>query len=137
VLLVHFAVRKRFFESYTIKYGWLVYALCIPAVVISILHLMGGKSWSFWLGGFLFLGYAAFGYWIDYPKNNPVAGSPPQRHHFYLRDPLSGYDHVLLVAAGVIFQAALDCFWCAICNQHHFEPYISLISSLPQLSNLF
>ena len=66
VLNVHFAIRKRFFESYTLKYGWIVYALCIPAVVISIILLRGGKSWSFWLGGFLFLLYAAFGYWIDY-----------------------------------------------------------------------
>jgi len=66
VLIVHFALRKRLFESYTIKIGWIVYALCIPAVVISILLLRGGKSWSFWLGGFLFLLYAAFGYWVDY-----------------------------------------------------------------------
>ena len=66
VLIVHFAIRKPFFESYTIKFGWIVYALCIPAVVISIILLRGGKSWSFWLGGFLFLLYAAFGYWIDY-----------------------------------------------------------------------
>ena len=66
VHIVHFALRKRFFESYTMKIGWIVYALCIPAVVISIFLLLGGKSWSFWLGGFLFLLYAAFGYWVDY-----------------------------------------------------------------------
>ena len=66
VLIVHFALRKRFFESYTTKIGWIVYALCIPAVVISIILLRGGKSWSFWLGGFLFPLYAAFGYWVDY-----------------------------------------------------------------------
>ena len=66
VLIVHFALRKRFFESYTTKIGWIVYALCIPAVVISIILLRGGKSWSLWLGGFLFLLYAAFGYWVDY-----------------------------------------------------------------------
>jgi len=66
VLIVHFALRKRFFESYTMKIGWIVYALCIPAAVISIFLLRGGKSWSFWLGGFLFLLYAAFGYWVDY-----------------------------------------------------------------------
>jgi hypothetical protein len=67
-LILHFAVRKRFFESYTLKYGWLVYALSLPAVAVSILLLLGGKSWSFWLGGFLFLVYAAFGYWVDYIK---------------------------------------------------------------------
>ena len=69
VLIVHFALRKRFFETYTWKYGWIVYVLSIPAVVISIVLLLGGKSWSFWLGGFLFLAFAVYGYWIDYVKN--------------------------------------------------------------------
>jgi hypothetical protein len=65
-LVVHYAVRKPFFESYTVKYGWIVYALCIPAAIISIILLRGGKSWSFWLGGFFFVIFAAFGYWVDY-----------------------------------------------------------------------
>jgi hypothetical protein len=76
VLIVHFAIRKPLFESYTLKYGWIVYALCIPAVVISIILLRGGKSWTFWLGGFLFLLYAVFGYWVDFvaqiPFRNPL-----------------------------------------------------------------
>jgi hypothetical protein len=76
VLIVHFALRKPFFESYTMKYGWIVYALCIPAVVISVILLQGGKSWTFWLGGFLFLIFAFFGYWVDYvqqiPWRNPL-----------------------------------------------------------------
>ncbi len=66
VLIIHFALRKPFFDSYTVKYGWIVYALSIPAAVISLLLLRGGKNWFFWLGGFLFLLYAAFGFWIDY-----------------------------------------------------------------------
>jgi hypothetical protein len=76
VLIIHFALRKPFMESYTEKFGWIVYALCIPAVIISIILLRGGKSWSFWLGGFLFLIYAVFGYWVDYgaqiPFRNPL-----------------------------------------------------------------
>jgi hypothetical protein len=68
VLIVHFAIRKPFYESYTEKYGWIVYALSIPAAVISIVILLGGKPWSFWLGGFIFLIYAAYGYRIDYVK---------------------------------------------------------------------
>ena len=68
VLIIHFALRKRFFDSYTMKFGWLVYALAIPSAGISGLLLQGGKSWSFWLGGFIFLVYAAFGFWIDYIK---------------------------------------------------------------------
>jgi len=67
-LIVHFALRRPFFESYTMKYGWMIYALCIPAVVISVILLRGGKSWSFWLGGFLFVLFAAFGYWVDYVR---------------------------------------------------------------------
>jgi len=66
ILIVHFAIRKPLMESYTVKYGWLVYALCIPAVIISIILMRGGKSWHLWLGGFLFLLYAIFGYYIDY-----------------------------------------------------------------------
>jgi hypothetical protein len=65
VLIIHFAVRKPFFESYTMKFGWIVYALCFPAAVISIILLRGGKSWSFWLGGFLFFAFATFGYCVD------------------------------------------------------------------------
>ena len=79
VLIVHFAIRKRYFESYTLKYGWLVYALSIPAVIISIILLLGGKPWSFWVGGFLFLVYASYGYRIDYVKQiqwrNPLRPS--------------------------------------------------------------
>jgi hypothetical protein len=68
ILIIHFAIRKRFFDSYTKKYGWIVYALCFPALIISILLLTGGKTWSFWLGGFLFVIWSAYGYWIDFIK---------------------------------------------------------------------
>ena len=71
VLLVHFALRKPFFESYALKFGWVVYALCIPAVLISIILLRGGKGWSFWLGGVLFLIFAVFGYWVEYVQHIP------------------------------------------------------------------
>jgi hypothetical protein len=71
VLVIHFAVRKRCLESYTLNFGWVVYALSIPAVVISVVLLLGGKSWSFWLGGFLFLACAAYGYWVDYVRQIP------------------------------------------------------------------
>jgi hypothetical protein len=70
-LIAHFAVRRRLFEDYTMRYGWIIYALSIPAAAISLVLLVGGKSWSFWLGGFLFIPYAAFGYWIDYVKGIP------------------------------------------------------------------
>lgn len=75
ILIVHFAIRKPFFESYTQKFGWVVYALCIPAVIISVILWSGGKEWTIWLGGFLFLVYAVFGFWVDFvakiPFRNP------------------------------------------------------------------
>ena len=98
-LIIHFALRKRFFESYTMKVGWIVYALSVPAVVISIVLLLGRKTWSFWLGGFLFLIYAAYGYWIDYVKKiqwrKPLRLSIMFPYVFFI----SEYGHVLLVAA--------------------------------------
>ena len=76
LLIIHFAIRKPLMESYTEKYGWIIYTLCIPAVVISIILMRDGKSWTFWLGGFLFLVFAVFGYWVDYvakiPFRNPI-----------------------------------------------------------------
>lgn len=66
ILIVHFAIRKPLLETYTAKYGWWVYALCIPALIISLILLRGGKSWHFWAGGFLFLIYAVFGLYVDY-----------------------------------------------------------------------
>ena len=53
-------------ESYTLKYGWIVYALCIPAAIISIILMRAGKHWGFWVGGFILVDYAAFGFWVDY-----------------------------------------------------------------------
>jgi hypothetical protein len=94
VLIVHFALRKVYFESYTLKYGWIVYALCIPAAVISIFLLLNGKSWSFWLGGFLFLAYSAYGYWIDFVQK------------LSWRNPFSlpvGIPYVLLYLSTVMF----------------------------------
>ncbi len=66
ILILHFALRKPLMESYTEKFGWIIYALSNPSVIISLILLRGGKSWSFWLGGFLFILYAAFGFWVDY-----------------------------------------------------------------------
>ena len=68
LLIIHFALRKRYFKEYTLRCGWLVYALCIPALIISVILWSGGKSWSFWLGGILFVLFAVYGYRIDYVK---------------------------------------------------------------------
>lgn len=67
ILIIHFALRKRQFDL-AIRYGRLVYALGIPAAIISLIILLGGKEWSFWLSGMLYLIWAIYGYSIDYVK---------------------------------------------------------------------
>jgi hypothetical protein len=75
VLIIHFALRKWRFEI-AMRYGPVVYALSIPAVVVSILLLRGGKTWSLWLSGFIYLNWAIFGYTVEYVKKiewrNPI-----------------------------------------------------------------
>jgi hypothetical protein len=65
VLIVHFALRKWRFDL-AIKLGRWVYALCLPAVALSIILLSAGKPWSLWVGGFIYLAWAVYGYTVEY-----------------------------------------------------------------------
>jgi hypothetical protein len=65
ILITHFALRKWNFDL-AMRYGWIVYALSIPFAAISMVILMEGRSWSFWLGGFIYLVWAVFGYSVEY-----------------------------------------------------------------------
>jgi hypothetical protein len=68
LLIVHFALRKWAFESYTWQFGWIVYAMSIPAVIVSLNLLFRGQTWSLWTGGFIYIVWAAFGCWIEYAQ---------------------------------------------------------------------
>jgi len=65
ILLVHFSLRKWKF-ALAIRYGPFVYALSVLFAAISVILLLGGKSWSFWIAGFIYLAWAAFGYLVEY-----------------------------------------------------------------------
>jgi hypothetical protein len=67
VLIIHFALRRWRFD-FAIRNGWIVYALGIPLAGVSVLELLGGRSWSLWLGGFLYLAWAIFGYVAEYVR---------------------------------------------------------------------
>jgi hypothetical protein len=75
VLIVHFALRKWRFD-FVLRYGWIVYALSVPAAATSVLLLLGGKTWSLWLGGFITLVWAVYGYTVEYARGiqwrNPI-----------------------------------------------------------------
>jgi hypothetical protein len=78
VLNIHFALRKWHFDL-AIRVGWIVYALSVPAATVSLLLLLGGKPWSLWLGGFIYLIWATLGYTAEYVKDiqwrNPIRWS--------------------------------------------------------------
>jgi len=78
VLIIHFTLRRWRFD-FAIRYGWIVYALSVPAVVVSLILMRGGMTWSLWAGGFLYLLWAVFGYVIEYVKKvqwrNPIRWS--------------------------------------------------------------
>ena len=65
ILIVHFSLRKWRFPL-AIRYGSLVYALGLPAAAASGLLLHAGAPWSLWLGGFLYLAWAIFGFTVEY-----------------------------------------------------------------------
>ena len=67
VLIAYFALRRWRFAA-AIRYGPSVYALSLAAFAVSLRLLLGGKSWSLWLGGFLYLVWAIFGYTVEYVK---------------------------------------------------------------------
>ena len=64
-LIVHFSFRKWAF-ALAIHYGWLVYALGILAAGASLLMLLKGMEWFFWIGGLIYLVWAAFGFVVEY-----------------------------------------------------------------------
>jgi hypothetical protein len=45
--------------------GWLVYALAVPAVVVSGVLIKGHKAWYLWTAGLLFALWAGFGIVVD------------------------------------------------------------------------
>ena len=65
ILLAHFALRKWRFHL-AMRYGWLVYMWSIPAAILSLISLRNGMGWYFWLGGLIYLVWAAFGYFVEY-----------------------------------------------------------------------
>jgi hypothetical protein len=67
ILIIHFALRRWYFD-FAMRYGPVVYALSLAAAAVSVLLLLDGMSVSFWLGGFLCLIWAIYGYTVEYVK---------------------------------------------------------------------
>ena len=68
VLVVFFALRKLHFEL-AVKYGWIVYALSLAGLLVSIQQINRGERWSFWIGGFFYLAWGILGFSVEYILN--------------------------------------------------------------------
>lgn len=68
VLIVHFALRKWRFET-AIRYGPIVYALSVPAALVSVVLIVGEQPWWMVIGGFLYLAWAVYGYVVEYVQH--------------------------------------------------------------------
>ena len=64
MLVIFFALRTWNLTA-ALRVGWIVYALAIPAVAVSILLMRAGRPWFVWLAGFLYGAWAVFGYLVD------------------------------------------------------------------------
>ncbi len=81
VLITHFSLRRWRFDL-AMQFGPFVYALCIPAAGFSLYQLLNGESWYLWIGGFIYLIWAVYGYSVEYiqkiewrnSRNWPVLG---------------------------------------------------------------
>lgn len=67
ILIIHFGLRRWRFDL-AMKFGPIVYAMSIPAAASSIYQLYSNESWYIWIGGFIYLIWAVFGYYVDYVR---------------------------------------------------------------------
>jgi len=65
ILIVHFSFRKWAFTQ-AVRYGWFVYSVGVLAAGASLLMLLKGMEWFFWIGGLIYLVWAAFGFVVEY-----------------------------------------------------------------------
>jgi len=93
ILIAHFTLRKWRFD-FAIRYGWIVYALGLPAAAVSVFLLAGHAAWSLWLGGFLYLIWAAYGFTVEYVRKITWRGP--------IRWPIFG-PYMLLYLATIMF----------------------------------
>jgi hypothetical protein len=76
VLIAHFALRKWAFGAYTLQWGWIVYALSLPALGVSWYLWKHGAPWALWAGGILYFVFASFGFTVEYLAHVTTWRSP-------------------------------------------------------------
>jgi hypothetical protein len=74
LLTAYFALRAWSFET-ALQIGWVIYAVAIPALIVSLVLTRARAPWYQWIGGPLYAAWAAFGFYVDIA--NPVGWRSP------------------------------------------------------------
>lgn len=69
LILISLFTIRRIRLDLILSHGWIFYALSLIGLLVSITLLKQGKPLSLWLGGFIFLIWAIFGYIVEYQLN--------------------------------------------------------------------
>jgi hypothetical protein len=112
-LVLFFAVRTWSLDA-ALSIGWIVYALAIPALAVSVILLRAGRPWYLWFAGFAYAAWASFGFVVEYvdpidwrspivwPVFVPYIGLFLLAQMFYWW-PLARIDRRLWIAYAVLF----------------------------------
>ncbi len=124
MLALYFALRKWRFDT-AMRVGWIIYALGVLAAILSVALLIVGKPWYFWIAGFLYAAWAAFGYVVDIAR--PVEWRSPIRWPVLIPYVVLYYGQpdVLLVAGGSHRTCVLVCLRRAVCGRRCAEPHLA------------
>jgi hypothetical protein len=81
LLILNFAARnwKPVFER---RYGWITYAMGVPALILGIVFLLDGQPGSYVFAPFTYAAWAAFGATIDLIR--PVSWRSPTRWSVFI-----------------------------------------------------
>jgi hypothetical protein len=95
LLVLNFAARN-WRPALERKYGWVIYALGIVAVLLALVFALGGQPWYAVLAPLLYAAWAGFGFYVDTYR------------HMEWRNPPRGS---VLIPYVLLFMASQFAFW--------------------------
>jgi hypothetical protein len=81
LLALNFAAR-RWWPHLERRWGWLVYAMSLPGLVLGVLFWVNNQPWYYWLATLLFATWAALGYTVDILR--PINWRSPPRWAIFI-----------------------------------------------------
>jgi hypothetical protein len=73
-LLVAYFLDRRLKTGAADRYGWIVYAMGVPGLLLAVLFIVDGDTQRWWLGPLLFAIWSAYGFAVDNVLKRPWRG---------------------------------------------------------------